>query len=151
MPPVAARTPAAGEDPRLKRLEAQIDALTRQLETLGRDRGEATTRRLSRNERRREDLRAVERCGGGGRCRRRCRLSRFCLLSAEPARGKRRSEAARLCAAVPAGIARVGLFVDADDEMIAAVLAAAPLDILQFHGSETRSGSPRRGRDSVVE
>src|SRR6201995_2052284 len=27
-----------GEDPRLKRLEAQIDALTRQLETLGRDR-----------------------------------------------------------------------------------------------------------------
>jgi polyhydroxyalkanoate synthesis repressor PhaR len=29
----------AGEDPRLKRLEAQIDALTRQLEALGRDRG----------------------------------------------------------------------------------------------------------------
>lgn len=46
-------------------------------------------------------------------------------------------EAARLCAAAPPGIARVGLFVDADDEAIAAVLAAAPLDILQFHGSET--------------
>ena len=29
--------PASGEDPRLKRLEAQIDALTRQLEALGRD------------------------------------------------------------------------------------------------------------------
>jgi hypothetical protein len=29
-----------GEDPRLKRLEAQIDALTRQLEVLGRDRSE---------------------------------------------------------------------------------------------------------------
>jgi hypothetical protein len=29
----------AGEDPRLRRLEAQIDALTRQLEALGRDRG----------------------------------------------------------------------------------------------------------------
>ena len=29
-----------GEDPRLKRLEAQIDALTRQLEALGRDRQE---------------------------------------------------------------------------------------------------------------
>jgi polyhydroxyalkanoate synthesis repressor PhaR len=29
---------AEGEDPRLKRLEAQIDALTRQLEALGRDR-----------------------------------------------------------------------------------------------------------------
>jgi phosphoribosylanthranilate isomerase len=45
--------------------------------------------------------------------------------------------AARLCTTVPAGIARVGLFVDADDAAIAAVLAAAPIDILQFHGSET--------------
>ena len=33
-----AAAPAAGEDPRLKRLEAQIDALTQQLEALGRDR-----------------------------------------------------------------------------------------------------------------
>jgi phosphoribosylanthranilate isomerase len=47
---------------------------------------------------------------------------------------------AELCAAVPAGIARVGLFVDADDAAIEAVLAVAPLDLLQFHGSE----SPRR-------
>jgi len=46
-------------------------------------------------------------------------------------------QAGRLCAAVPAGIKRVGLFVDADDDAIAAILAAAPLDILQFHGSET--------------
>jgi phosphoribosylanthranilate isomerase len=46
-------------------------------------------------------------------------------------------QAARLCAAVPTGIARVGLFVDADDDAIAAVLAAAPIDILQFHGSES--------------
>ena len=37
---VADGTPVGGEDPRLKRLEAQIDALTRQLEVLGRDRGE---------------------------------------------------------------------------------------------------------------
>ncbi len=35
-----AQSPAAGEDPRLKRLEAQIDALTRQLEALGQDRGD---------------------------------------------------------------------------------------------------------------
>jgi phosphoribosylanthranilate isomerase len=34
-------------------------------------------------------------------------------------------------------MARVGLFVDADDAMIEAVLASAPLDILQFHGLET--------------
>jgi phosphoribosylanthranilate isomerase len=45
-------------------------------------------------------------------------------------------QAARLCAGSPAGIARVGLFVDADDETIEAALAVAPLDILQFHGSE---------------
>ena len=46
-------------------------------------------------------------------------------------------EAARLCAAVPSGVARVGLFVDAEDAVIEAALAAVPLDILQFHGSET--------------
>jgi phosphoribosylanthranilate isomerase len=45
--------------------------------------------------------------------------------------------AARLCAGVPAGIRRVGLFVDADDVAIAAVLDRAPLDLLQFHGHET--------------
>jgi phosphoribosylanthranilate isomerase len=32
---------------------------------------------------------------------------------------------------------RVALFVDADDGAIAAVLDAAPIDILQFHGAET--------------
>ena len=44
--------------------------------------------------------------------------------------------AAQLCASLPAGIARVGLFVDAEDETIGAALAVAPLDILQFHGNE---------------
>ncbi len=47
------------------------------------------------------------------------------------------ARAARLCAAVPAGIARVGLFVDADDDAIGTVLAEAPIDILQFHGDES--------------
>jgi phosphoribosylanthranilate isomerase len=51
--------------------------------------------------------------------------------SIEPAR------AGALCAAVPLGVKRVALFVDADDAAIAAVLAAAPIDILQFHGAET--------------
>ncbi|MBV9152982.1 MAG: phosphoribosylanthranilate isomerase [Alphaproteobacteria bacterium] len=46
--------------------------------------------------------------------------------------------AARLCAAAPSGIERVGVFVDADDAAIAAVLDTAPLDILQFHGHESR-------------
>jgi phosphoribosylanthranilate isomerase len=44
--------------------------------------------------------------------------------------------AAALCAAVPAGVRRVGQFVDAADEAIQAVLNAAPIDILQFHGQE---------------
>ncbi len=47
------------------------------------------------------------------------------------------AKAARLCAAVPAGVGRVGLFVDADDRAIAAVLDRAPLDRLQFHGQES--------------
>ena len=51
-----------------------------------------------------------------------------------------RQQAARLCAAVPAGVTRVGLFVDADDHSITAVLDMAPLDMLQFHGHE----SPQR-------
>jgi len=45
--------------------------------------------------------------------------------------------AAQLCALIPEGVARVGLFVDADDRLIDEALEAAPLDILQFHGSET--------------
>ncbi len=45
--------------------------------------------------------------------------------------------AGALVAQVPSGIDRVGLFVDAGDDAIAAVLAAAPLDMLQLHGSET--------------
>ncbi len=45
--------------------------------------------------------------------------------------------AAELCRAVPAGIRRVGLFVDADDAALAAALAVAPLDLLQFHGHES--------------
>jgi phosphoribosylanthranilate isomerase len=60
------------------------------------------------------------------------------------------ARAGELCAAVSATIRRVGLFVDADDAAIAAVLAAAPLDILQFHGAETpervAEGKRRFGR-----
>jgi len=47
------------------------------------------------------------------------------------------ARAASLCAAVPAGVQRVGLFVDADDAAIRAVIDLAPIDILQFHGHET--------------
>ena len=46
------------------------------------------------------------------------------------------ARAAELCAAVHSSVLRVGLFVDADDDAIRAVLDAAPIDILQFHGAE---------------
>ncbi|HEX6440703.1 MAG TPA: phosphoribosylanthranilate isomerase [Stellaceae bacterium] len=45
--------------------------------------------------------------------------------------------AAELCAAVPSGVRRVGIFVDADSDIIREVLAVTPLDILQFHGHES--------------
>ena len=48
--------------------------------------------------------------------------------------------AASLAALVPAGIVRVGLFVDAEDDVIAAARDAAGLDMAQLHGSE----SPQR-------
>jgi phosphoribosylanthranilate isomerase len=47
------------------------------------------------------------------------------------------ARAATLVTAVPSGIDRVGLFRDASDETIGAVLREAPLDLLQFEGSET--------------
>ncbi|MBA4491845.1 phosphoribosylanthranilate isomerase [Paracoccus sp. S1E-3] len=45
--------------------------------------------------------------------------------------------AAALALEVPAGVARVGLFVDPDDALLDAVLTQVPLDILQLHGGET--------------
>ncbi|WP_417587832.1 phosphoribosylanthranilate isomerase [Pararhodobacter oceanensis] len=39
--------------------------------------------------------------------------------------------------AAPVGLARVGLFVNADDAQLDAVLAEVPLDFLQLHGAET--------------
>jgi phosphoribosylanthranilate isomerase len=47
------------------------------------------------------------------------------------------ARAGALCAAVPSGVQRVGLFVDAEDDAIRAVLDRAPIDILQFHGHES--------------
>src|SRR5947207_12148003 len=47
------------------------------------------------------------------------------------------ARAAALCATVPPGVQRVGLFVDAEDDAIRAVLDVTAIDILQFHGHET--------------
>jgi len=45
------------------------------------------------------------------------------------------ARALALCA--PVGVARVGLFVDPTDSILAEVLADVPLDILQLHGHES--------------
>lgn len=45
--------------------------------------------------------------------------------------------AARLCGGVEPGVAKVGLFVDADDARLDAVLGVTPLDFLQLHGAES--------------
>ena len=47
------------------------------------------------------------------------------------------AEMAALAVAVPAGLARVALTVNADDAALDAILARVPLDILQLHGSES--------------
>ena len=46
-------------------------------------------------------------------------------------------QAGALGRAVPARVLKTGLLVDDDDARIATILAAAPLDLLQLHGSET--------------
>ncbi|MFC2999047.1 phosphoribosylanthranilate isomerase [Falsiroseomonas tokyonensis] len=47
------------------------------------------------------------------------------------------ARAAAISAAVPGGPRRVGLFVDPTDALLAEVLAALPLDMIQLHGEET--------------
>jgi len=46
-------------------------------------------------------------------------------------------QAARLAVLAPPGITKVGLFVDPDDDLLAATLAKVPLDLLQLHGKES--------------
>ncbi|MGH7013946.1 MAG: phosphoribosylanthranilate isomerase [Stellaceae bacterium] len=47
------------------------------------------------------------------------------------------AQAGPLIRTVPAGVTRVGVFVDPDDDLLKHVLAAAPLDLIQLHGEET--------------
>ena len=47
------------------------------------------------------------------------------------------AEARALALAVPPGVAKVGLVVDADEATLDALLAAVPLDMLQLHGRES--------------
>lgn len=53
---------------------------------------------------------------------------------------------AALVRAVPPFVQTVGLFVNAEPAQVESVLAAAPLDLLQFHGDETPQACARYGR-----
>lgn len=46
-------------------------------------------------------------------------------------------QAAEICAALPPFVSSVGLFLDASAVFVNEVLEAVPLDLLQFHGSES--------------
>lgn len=46
-------------------------------------------------------------------------------------------QAAEICKAAPPFVATVGLFLDAEASFVKQVLAAMPLTLLQFHGSES--------------
>jgi phosphoribosylanthranilate isomerase len=59
------------------------------------------------------------------------------------------AHATLLAAAVPPFVARVGLFMDADADAVRAVLAAVPLDVLQFHGAETPAFCRAFGRPYI--
>jgi len=61
-------------------------------------------------------------------------------------------QAAALAAAVPDGITKVGLLVDAEDALIASLLARVSLDMLQLHGNESpaRVAEIRRRFDRPV-
>lgn len=47
------------------------------------------------------------------------------------------ADAARLARAVPAGVAKVALTVDADDAFLDTLLTDVPIDMLQLHGHES--------------
>lgn len=54
--------------------------------------------------------------------------------------------AATIARALPPFVTAVGLFVDATEDGVRSVLAAVPLGLLQFHGSETPEFCGRFGR-----
>ena len=47
------------------------------------------------------------------------------------------SQAAKICASLPPFISTVALFLNASTEFVHSVLASVPIDLLQFHGSES--------------
>lgn len=56
------------------------------------------------------------------------------------------AQAEAICAALPPFVTAVGLFVNADEAQVRAVLDAVPLGLLQFHGDERPTECDRYGR-----
>lgn len=56
------------------------------------------------------------------------------------------AQARAICAVLPPFVTRVGLFVDAPREVVAATLAEVELDLLQFHGEESPADCEGHGR-----
>ena len=56
------------------------------------------------------------------------------------------AQAAHLTRVLPPFVSSVGLFVDAPPEFVREVLAAVPLDVLQFHGNESPEYCVQFGR-----
>ncbi len=59
------------------------------------------------------------------------------------------AQAAEILAALPPLVTTVGLFVDADPQQVRTVLAALPLDMLQFHGAEPAAYCTSFGRPYI--
>lgn len=56
------------------------------------------------------------------------------------------AQARTICAALPPFVTAVGLFVNASEAEVRAVLEAVPLGLLQFHGDESPAECARYGR-----
>ena len=59
------------------------------------------------------------------------------VFAAKSPRALAPEAAAAIAAAMPPFVARVGLFLDAEPAFVRAVCATVPLELLQFHGSES--------------
>lgn len=59
------------------------------------------------------------------------------------------AQAKAILAALPPFVTTVGLFVDIERDALNAILAEVPLDLLQFHGDETRADCEGYGRPYI--
>jgi len=103
----------------------------------------------------RPDPRGRCRCRGRGRRRR----GRLRDVRAEPALDQRSPRAAELARRLPPFVMPVALFVNAEDALVDAAIAAIPQLLLQFHGDESpqacaapgaRSCAPRASRPGSI-